>query len=179
MAKAKNILRSKGYSESNKLKFEFWYTPSHYGDTEVDMAAVLKAQFEETGLMEVNVKSAEWATYRDNWKNQLMPIYLLGWYPDYIDPDNYTSAFAGTAGSAGLRIHYSDPTMDQLFVDEQSNTDDAQRRAIFEKIQMKWTVDLPTCPIFQGTLYLFSQNNIEGIMISPTLQFIYSPIQSK
>ena len=78
-----------------------------------------------------------------------------------------------------MGIHYSDPAMDEMFVAEQTNTVDAERKAIFEKIQMKWTVDVPTCPIFQGTLYLFSQNNIDGIMISPTLQFIYGPIQRK
>ncbi|GAH89100.1 unnamed protein product, partial [marine sediment metagenome] len=109
IAKAKELLASRGYSESKKFTFDFWYTPSHYGDTEVDMAAVLKDQFEATGIMKVNVKSAEWATYRDNWKNKVMPAYLLGWYPDYIDPDNYTAAFAGTAGSKGIGINFSDP----------------------------------------------------------------------
>ena len=57
--------------------------------------------------MDVTVKSAEWATYKENWHNQLMPVYLLGWYPDYIDPDNYTAAFAGTAGSRGNGIYFS------------------------------------------------------------------------
>ncbi|NIU59935.1 MAG: peptide ABC transporter substrate-binding protein, partial [Phycisphaerae bacterium] len=71
--KAKKLLKSAGYSESKPLTFDFWYTPSHYGDTEVDIAAVLKAQFEATGMMKVNVKSAEWAAYRDNWANSVMP----------------------------------------------------------------------------------------------------------
>jgi hypothetical protein len=42
-----------------------------------------------------------------------------------------------------------------------------------------WTDEVPTAPIFQGSLYLFSQKNIEGIMISPTLQFIYAPIETE
>jgi len=177
--KSKELLAQAGFSEANKLKFEFWYTPSHYGDTEVDMAAVLKAQFEATGVMEVSVKSAEWATYKENWRNQLMPVYLLGWYPDYIDPDNYTAAFAGTAGSRGNGIFFSDPTWDMMFVEAQKNPNDAAREAIYNVVQQAWTAEVPTAPIFQGTLYLFSQKNIEGIMISPTLQFIYAPIHQK
>ena len=59
---AKKLLKSKGYSETNKLSFELWYTPSHYGDSEVDLAAVMKQQLEATGMMKVDVKSAEWAT---------------------------------------------------------------------------------------------------------------------
>jgi peptide/nickel transport system substrate-binding protein len=177
--KAKKLLRSAGYSESKPLTFDFWYTPSHYGDTEVDIAAVLKAQFEATGMMKVNVKSAEWAAYRDNWANKVMPIWLLGWYPDYIDPDNYTSAFAGTAGSKGLGIHFSSKAWDDKLVAGQTVTDMSKRTAIYKEIQQMWTEDVPTMPIFQGTLYMFAKKNVRGIVISPTLQFIYAPIHRK
>jgi peptide/nickel transport system substrate-binding protein len=177
--KSKELLGKAGFDENNKLKFEFWYTPSHYGDTEVDMAAVLEAQFEATGVMDVDVKSAEWSTYKDNWSNQLMPVYLLGWYPDYIDPDNYTAAFAGTAGSRGNGIYFSDATWDTMFVEAQKNPSEEARAAIYDVVQTAWTYEVPTAPIFQGTLYLFSQKNVEGIKISPTLQFIYAPIEKK
>lgn len=179
VALAKKLLAGRGYSESKKLEFDFWYTPSHYGDTEVDLAAVLKAQFEATGVMKVNVKSAEWATYRDNWKNKVMPVYLLGWYPDYIDPDNYTAAFAGTAGSKGLGINFSDPYWDYMLLQGQINTDMKARTMIYRGLQDMWTYEVPTVTLFQGTLYLFAQKNIEGIMLSPTLQFNYGPIHRK
>jgi peptide/nickel transport system substrate-binding protein len=177
LAKSKELLASKGYSEGKKFEFDLWYTPSHYGDTEVDLAAVLKDQLEATGMMKVNVKSAEWATYRDNWKNKVMPAYLLGWYPDYIDPDNYTAAFAGTAGSQGLGIYFSNPEWDKKFVQGQTETDMGKRTALYEEIQNMWTDEVPTAPIFQGTLYLFAQKNIRGILLSPTLQFNYGPIE--
>jgi len=173
----KKLLASRGYNEKNKLKFEFWYTPSHYGDTEVDMAAVIKRQLEATGVMEVTVKSAEWATYKQNWRDKLMNVYLLGWYPDYIDPDNYTAAFAGTAGSAGNGIFFSNKQWDAMFVEAQKNPDKAKRAEIYKKIQQMWTDEVPTAPIFQGSLYLFTQKDIRGVMISPTLQFIYAPIE--
>jgi peptide/nickel transport system substrate-binding protein len=173
---SKKLLASKGYNEDNKLKFEFWYTTAHYGDTEVDVAAVLKQQFEATGVMEVTVKSAEWATYKQNWSDQIMNIYLLGWYPDYIDPDNYTNSFAGTAGSRGNGIYFSSEKWDKMFVDAQKSADPKVREAIYKEIQTMWTDEVPTCPIFQGSLFLFAQKGIKGIKISPTLQFIYSAI---
>jgi len=176
VSKARALLASRGYSESKKFEFDLWYTPSHYGDTEVDMAAVLKDQLEATGMMNVSVRSAEWATYRDNWKNKVMPAYLLGWYPDYIDPDNYTAAFAGTAGSKGLGIYFSDPFWDAKFVDGQIFTDSTKRTALYEELQRLWAYEVPTATIFQGTLYLFAKNDIRGIMLSPTLQFNYGPI---
>ena len=66
-----------------------------------------------------------------------------------------------------------------MFVDGQKNADPAVRAEIYKKVQQMWTDEVPTAPIFQGTLFLFSQKNISGIMISPTLQFIYAPIQKK
>ncbi len=174
--KARSLLASRGYSEGNPLTFDFWYTPSHYGDTEVDVAAVLKAQFEATGMMKVNVKTAEWAAYRDNWANKVMPVWLLGWYPDYIDPDNYTAAFAGTAGSKGLGIWFSSEEWDKKFVEGQTVTDMEKRTTIYQEIQRWWTDEVPTAPIFQGTLYLFGQKNVSGLVLSPTLRFMYAPI---
>ncbi len=179
IALSKKLLAQKGYNESNKLKFTLWYTTAHYGDTEVDVAAVLKEQFEATGVMEVTVKSAEWATYKQNWRNQVMNIYLLGWYPDYIDPDNYTNAFAGTAGSKGNGVNYSSQKWDTMFVDAMKSDDPATREAIYKEIQKLWTDEVPTAPIFQGSLYLFAQKDVKGIKISPTLQFIYSAISKE
>jgi len=179
IALSKKLLAKRGYNSSNKLKFTLWYTPAHYGDTEVDVAAVLKEQFEATGVMDVTVKSAEWATYKQNWHNQIMSVYLLGWYPDYIDPDNYTNSFAGTAGSKGNGIYFSSKKWDQMFVEAQKSPDMKERERIYNKIQEMWVDEVPTAPIFQGSLFLFAQNNIDGIKISPTLQFIYSVISKK
>jgi peptide/nickel transport system substrate-binding protein len=174
--KSRALLESKGFSEGNKLAFDLWYTPTHYGDTEVDLAAVLKDQLEATGMMQVNIRSAEWAAYRDNWANKVMPVWLLGWYPDYIDPDNYLSAFAGTAGSRGLGIHFSDPEWDRKLSEGQTVTDHEARVALYQEIQRMWADEVPTAPILQGTLYVFAQKDIHGIMLSPTLQFNYAPI---
>jgi len=64
-----------------------------------------------------------------------------------------------------------------MFVDKQKDPDEGAREAIFTKIQQMWTDEVPTAPIFQGSLYMFAQKDIDGIMISPTLQFIYAPIE--
>jgi peptide/nickel transport system substrate-binding protein len=105
-----------------------------------------------------------------------MPVWLLGWYPDYIDPDNYTAAFAGTAGSKGLGIHFSSEEWDKKFVEGQTVTDMGKRTAIYEEIQRWWADEVPTSPIFQGSLYLFGQKSVSGLVLSPTLRFMYAPI---
>jgi len=108
-----------------------------------------------------------------------MPTYMLGWYPDYIDPDNYTAAFAGTEGSRGLGIYFSNPLWDKKFAEGQTETDMKKRTALYEEIQQMWTDEIPTAPVFQGSLYIFAQKSIRGILLSPTLQFNYGPINKE
>jgi peptide/nickel transport system substrate-binding protein len=170
---ANQLLAEAGYSAGKPFEFELWYTPSHYGDTEVNLAEVVKANLEKSPAMKVTIKSAEWATYRDQWSNKQMPVFFLGWYPDYIDPDNYTAAFAGTAGSAGLGIFFSNPEWDALFMKEQSSPDPKVREEVFKELQMRWTDECPTVPIFQAYLYVFTKPNVKNVKIGPTLIFNY------
>ena len=130
VALADKLLAQAGYSAAKPFEFDLWYTPSHYGDPEVNMAEVLKVQLEKSKLLKVNIKSAEWAAYKEKWKHKEMPAFLLGWYPDYMDPDDYTAAFAGTTGSAGMGIYFSNKEWDDLFTEgaEQRGSQGARKR---------------------------------------------------
>jgi peptide/nickel transport system substrate-binding protein len=177
VAAAEKILKSLGYTQDKPFEFDLWYTPSHYGDTEVNMAEVLKAQLEKTPLMQVTLKSAEWATYKQQWDQKQMPAFLLGWYPDYIDPDDYTAPFAQTEGSKGMGIYFSSQPWDDLFLQEQQTTKDSVRNSTFAKIQKMWTDECPTVPIYQGNLFVFSKKNVTGVKIGATLIFNYDQLR--
>ena len=56
VAAAEKILKGLGYSKDKPFEFDLWYTPSHYGDTEVNMAEVMKAQLEKTPLVKVDAE---------------------------------------------------------------------------------------------------------------------------
>ncbi|HET6487417.1 MAG TPA: ABC transporter substrate-binding protein [Spirochaetia bacterium] len=176
VALAEKDLKAAGYSADNPFTFDLWYTPSHYGDTEVNMAEVLQAELQKTPLMKVTIKSAEWATYKQQFNNKQMPVFFLGWYPDYIDPDDYTSPFAQTEGSKGNGIFFSSKAWDDLFIQEQQTTKDATRNSVFAKLQQMWTDEVPTAPIFQGNLYVFTTKNVTGVKIGPTLIFNYNTL---
>jgi len=176
VAYAEKLLKAAGYSAKKPLAFDLWYTPSHYGDTEVNMAEVVKAEIEKTPLVKVTIKSAEWATYKDQWRNKQMACFFLGWYPDYIDPDNYTAAFAGTNGAIGNGIYFSSKMWDDLFTKEQTVSDPKVREELFAKVQKMWVDEVPTSPIFQGNLYVFTKKNVQGVNIGPTLIFNYDQL---
>jgi peptide/nickel transport system substrate-binding protein len=177
VAKAEELLKAAGYSAKKPFTFDFWYTPSHYGDTLVNLAEVLKAQFEKTPLIKVTIKSAEWATYKQQFNKKQMAAFILGWYPDYVDPDDYTAAFASTEGSKGNGIYFSNKDWDALFVQEEQSTDAALRQKLFEKVQKDWTDEVPTVPIFQGALHVLTQKNVTGVKIGAPLIFRYDTLQ--
>ncbi len=166
---AAKFLREAGYSEDNKLKIELWYTPTHYGDTEADVAAAIKESWEKTGLIEVDVKSAEWSTYIELTRKQSLPITLYGWYPDYIDPDNFLYPFLHTDSNRWLGKPYSNPYLDaildlaQIFV----------RKELYEAAQRILAEDVPIIPLLQGKLNIVAKPNIKGIVIDPYMLLRY------
>jgi peptide/nickel transport system substrate-binding protein len=167
------LLAEAGFDEANPLVMDFWWTPSHYGPTEGDVAASMKQALEETGVIEVNLQSAEWATYTDYFGPGTMPVFLLGWYPDYLDPDNYLWSFAHTDASEDLGIFYSNEEMDALLVEAQTETDPDVRLELYANIQELWTTQAPTIPFTQGQLLVVTQPGVGGVKLDPTMYMHY------
>jgi peptide/nickel transport system substrate-binding protein len=170
---AKALLAEAGFDESSPLVMDFWWTPDHYGPTEGDVAAVIKEALEETGVIQVNLQSAEWATYTDYFGPGTMPVFLLGWYPDYLDPDNYTSAFAECGASDDLGIFYCNEDMDELLKDARLSTDQSERQNLYKQVQELWTTETPTIPFTQGLLIVVTDKDIGGVVLDPTLFLHY------
>jgi len=170
---AKALLAEGGYSEASPLEMDLWWTPTHYGDTEADVATVIKAALEETGMIKVTLQSAEWATYTDYFGPGTMPVFLLGWYPDYLDPDNYTWSFAHSEAADDLGLFYANETMDELLEAAQTETDMGTRLDLYKQIQELWTTECPTIPFTQGSLYVVTQKNVTGVELAPYMQLPY------
>jgi peptide/nickel transport system substrate-binding protein len=173
--KAVEMLEAEGYSADNKLVMDLWWTPTHYGPTEADVATVLKDNLEETGLIEVNLQNTEWATYKEYQNAGSMPVFLLGWYPDYLDPDNYTWSWGHSSASDDMGIFYANDEMDALLEAGQVATpvDSDERKQIYEDAQELWVVDPPTIPLSQGSLLVVAQPDITGIVLDPTMYDYY------
>ncbi len=176
---AKQLLQQAGYSEDNKLHIELWYTPTHYGDTEAQLAAILKEQWERTGMITVDVKSSEWSQYVDQLRSGQMMVSLLGWYPDYLDPDDYLTPFLASSANGWTGTGYSNPKVDQLLKQAQTLTDQNERAQIYKQVQEILADDVPYIPLIQGKLYVVTSENVESLKISPLMFLLYDTIQVK
>jgi len=170
---AKQLLTQAGYSTTNKLQLELWYTPTHYGSTEANLAQVLKEQWESTGMVTVNIRSAEWSTYVNNAAQGVMMISLFGWYPDYLDPDDYLSPFLDASANSWTGSHYNNTQVNQLLASARGLTDINQRTNIYKNVQNILANDVPFIPLIQGQLSIVVAKGITGVTLGPDMLLRY------
>ncbi len=172
----KALLAQAGITEDDPLVMDLWYSPTHYGDTEVDVATVLKQQLEASGVVQAELQYLEWAAYRDAGRAGELPFSLLGWYPDYLDPDNYTNVFAHSpAGWSGS--FYDNPEMDALLEAQAGETVQDARVEILHEIQDLWVTESPFVPLGQGKLFIGYRDGVSGILLDPLAQLHYFLIE--
>lgn len=153
---------------TRKLAQELWYNnDGHYGDTEPALATVLKSDIEACGQVSVTLKSDTWAVYKQNWAQQKMPLFLLGWYPDYFDTDDYISPFLSVSGAASLGSFYNNSQVDQWVTSEQTTTSPTQRTQLFTDIQNKLADDVPYVPLFTGNAHAAYVNTVQNVVLHP------------
>src|SRR5437879_4299608 len=145
-----------------------WYnSDGHYGDTEPTVAQVIASAIEKTGKINVQLKSEPWAQYTTDFGNGNLPFFLLGWYPDYFDADDYASPFLGTAGAASLGSQYSNSTMDNWLAWEAGNSSSTVRSQLFTQIQTQLANDVPYIPLWEGKANIVYKNGINGVFLHP------------
>ena len=153
-----------------KYQIELWYNSSgHYGDTEDELATVLKNSIESCGKVAITLKSEIWADYRQSRNQGKLPFFLLGWYPDYSDTDDYIAPFLASSGSPSFGSFYSNATVDQWVLQEQTSTDPAVRLDAFNKIQDKLAADVPYIPLFSGYSETAYVNGMTGVVLHPIM----------
>jgi peptide/nickel transport system substrate-binding protein len=170
-AKAEQALQQAGVQ--TPVNAEIWWTPTHYGDSSADEYAEIKRALDESGLFQVTLKSTEWDQYSEASGKDQYPVFQLGWFPDYPDPDNYLSPFYHTENF--MNNHYSNPTVDKLLADQKASTDQAEREGIFEQIQEIAAEDVPIIPIWQGKQVAAVREGVTGVAdtFDPSFQFRY------
>jgi len=172
---ARTLLAQEGYSETNKLAVDFWYPLDHYGALEPVFVAGLAANLEETGMISVTLISAEWSEYVDNLSMGVMPVFMLGWWPDYLDPDNMTWPFAYSSSSDSMGIFYNNLIMDGLLEAGRETTPiwGPDREAIYADIQFLWGLEAPTVPLLQEVSIAVTQDDVHGVLLSPSGMLAY------
>src|SRR5437667_2252809 len=167
-----NLLTQAGFNstKNGKLYIDLWYnSDGHYGDTEPTAALVLKTSIEKTGMVIVNLKSETWAQFVPDRKAGTFPLFMLGWYPDYFDSDDYVSPFLTASGAKSLGSFYNNATVAGWINQEESTVDDTVRGNLFGQIQNAVASSVPYVPLWQGSANIGYRSDINGVYLHPVV----------
>ena len=166
--RTRELLAPLGYNESNKLTFKLWYETSGHYPQSAQQAQVLKSSLEASGVISVSLDGLDWPAYRTARKNEEMEAYILGWYPDYIDPDDYIYPFVQSSGGSWIHHNYNSSTMDALVAWARGNTTASVRSDLYSQISNLMINDVPLIPLYQGSAYAVTTPKVKGIYLDIT-----------
>lgn len=161
----RSLLAELGYNESSKLTFDLWFESSGHYPMSAEQALLYKEALEASGVISVTLKSADWASYRQNRNSEIMDVYIYGWSPDYVDPDDYTYPLLHSTGGSWLHNNYADPEMDTLIENARATMNATERDQIYAQIQLLTAQDCPIVPLFQTKTYAVTKSSQEGIYL--------------
>ena len=178
---AKAQLNRAGFTPENPAVVEVWYASG--SATRAALASTLKALAAEKlgGALQLELKSVEAATAFENLDKGVYPTFLLDWYADFLDADNYIQPFLDCAkGSAETgcvegasqyqgSFYYSD-RVNELIDKQRQEQNPQARQALFEELQTRLAEDVPYIPIWQDNNYIFADDNIGGVQPQITQQ---------
>jgi peptide/nickel transport system substrate-binding protein len=180
IAQAQALLTQAGFGTGGggqpaKLSFTLWYTPSHYGDPEIFVAQSLKRAWEATNMITVTLDFIEWADYINAWVAGDFDVFLLGWFPDYFDSDNYVYPFLhwSSGFSASFGNWYHNTTMDTLIEEQAATANPTERAQLFSQIQAGLAADVPYMPLWQTKQVVVFKPSVSGIVLDPLQFFRY------
>jgi peptide/nickel transport system substrate-binding protein len=157
-------LAAAGHS-AGTIPVELWYSPTHYGDTEQAVAELIARSLEGTHRFTVKVRNVEWAEYGKKRQAGEMPVFLMGWYPDYLDPDDYLEPFSDPKIFDPAK--WDDAKMADLVQTEERAQDPDRRADVLRQAQSYMADQVPYVPLFQAPQVAATTDNISGVVLDP------------
>jgi len=166
---ARSLLAELGYNEANKLEIELWYETSGHYPSSAEQAQLYKAQFEASGVISVALKFADWPSYRINRNEGVMHVFIYGWYPDYIDPDNYAFLYY----AVWLNHHYIDygehyAEMKAAYDAARASSNETERVNLYDELEGYAVMDCPVVPLWQGKAFAVTKPDVQGVYLDIT-----------
>ncbi|WP_030606442.1 ABC transporter substrate-binding protein [Streptomyces fulvoviolaceus] len=159
VAKAKSLLTQANISTPVKLTLH--YTTDHYGSATKDEFEDLQKQLNDSGLFDVSIKGAPWATFRPAEQKGEYDVYGMGWFPDFPDADNYLAPFLDKDNFLGSPYANSE-IRNTLIPDSRREADRLTAATSLTEIQDIVAADVPVLPLWQGKQYVAARGDVTG-----------------
>lgn len=125
---------------------------------------ILKANVEKLNpKFKLNISPKPWSDLLADSRGGKTPMLLVGWAPDYADPDNFIHTFYHSEGYYSPRLNFKDAQIDQLIEQARTTTDVAKRKALYSLIGQRAYSLAPAIIVPAPVGYNVVRENLKGV----------------
>ncbi|MEM3403170.1 MAG: ABC transporter substrate-binding protein [Nitrososphaeria archaeon] len=138
LTKAKELLLQAGpdlgFSPQNPKTMTLYYNTGNLAREKAALLIASAINSLNVGLV-IQVVPLDWPAFLAKQRARALPFFVLGWAPDYVDPDDYLIPFGhGQKGTFPIVIGYNNPELNTLIEQQAVEADPVKRQAIIDQI---------------------------------------------
>ena len=168
--KAKQLLQEAGYPDGFETTLWALPVPRPYIPAGQILAVAIQSDLRRVGI-KAKIVTFDWGTYLEKTKNGEHDMAMLGWSADIGDPDNffyYLLSKEAAQKPAGNISFYRSDEMQEILVQAQSATDQAERVLLYNKAQRIFHRDIPWVPLAHAKQIVIINKQLKNLKLHPT-----------
>ena len=125
----------------------------------------------------LNIQQKQWSQMLTDSKNGKEAMLVLGWAPDYADPDNFVYTFYSSNGYYYPRSNWKDASVDKWLDAARSTVDTAARNRLYAQVAQRAYEQAPYLLVPAGIGVNVVRDNLKGATAAnynPMLSFSYT-----
>ncbi len=146
-------------------------------DTRI-VAEAMASQIGQNLGVKVTLRTMEWRSLLEARNHNKLGFFILSWYADYLDPQNFLSTLLTTNGE-GNHFGYSNPEVDKLCEFGDTSLDDAKRVEAYQKAEDIVLNDAPWIPLFYIRDAQLVSTHVSGLQVNLMGDMPYTKVAVK
>ncbi|MCW5943710.1 MAG: peptide ABC transporter substrate-binding protein [Fimbriimonadaceae bacterium] len=161
-AGAKRLLASAGYPDPGAMPELILTVREQTADARIVGEAVITQLRENLGVP-AKLQTMEWKTMLEKRNKKELGFYLMSWYADYLDPENFLSLLF-TGYSPHNSLNYSNPEVDRLCAAGDTFVgSEAERLKLYARAEDILLQDAPWIPLYFVKDGILIQPRVKGL----------------
>ena len=133
-------------------------------------------------LFQVTIQVMQWPTLLRGMYGQTLPMFQIGWLPDFTDAHNFAVPFMHSEGTFSGWQNYNNPAVDALVIAGINSTVPAERQQIYDDLAQWYYDDVPGILLAQPLGRRYFRDWVQGFVFNPALSsnvgYIYTLTKS-
>ena len=121
----------------------------------------------------LNIAAKQWSQMLTDSKNGKEAMIILGWAPDYADPDNFMYTFYSSQGYYYPRSNFKDASVDKALDQARVTVDPATRNKLYAQVAQRAYEQTPYLLVPAGVNFTIVRDNLKGVSAAD-----YNPMRS-